>query len=183
MGREMALRAKIRVGDGTSHKVVVIEGFPTMFCYDKPMAGLGHHVTCPKCPGVHTIVEGVASFVVDGIPIAVEGMKTSCGATLIASQQTDCVDLVSGPSRTASDSSNEPGADTSVDVDEEILQQWFSLEDGQGKPVDGYKYDLFKDDDLYAKAASYQSGDTQIVNGDADLRIVVWLANDSASKV
>jgi len=45
-------------------------------------------VECPLCKGSFPIIEGSESMKVQGIPIALEGMKTSCGAILIASQTT-----------------------------------------------------------------------------------------------
>lgn len=85
----MGEKAIIRQGDKTSHNGTVLEGFPDNICMGKPIAGVGHKVSCPKCRGTHTIVEGETSFIAMGKNVAVEGMKTSCGAVLIASQQTD----------------------------------------------------------------------------------------------
>ncbi|WP_133052251.1 PAAR domain-containing protein, partial [Gilliamella apis] len=45
-----------------------------------------HMVLCPLCKGTFPIVEGVESTSVHGKYPAVEGMKTACGAKLIASQ-------------------------------------------------------------------------------------------------
>lgn len=81
----MAQRPVIRKGDRTSHGGVVVSGDETVIIYGQPMARLGDQVTCPKCSGTHTIVEGVADVSSDR-RTALEGMKTSCGAVLIASQ-------------------------------------------------------------------------------------------------
>lgn len=174
-------RAKIRVGDQTSHGGTVIQGFPEMQCYGKPVAGLGHAVTCPKCPGHHQIVEGVASFTFNGTPIALEGMKTSCGAVLIASQHLDVVELVSEGnsfgSHPVSSGSQEGGAH-----DEQVIAQWFGLEDEHGNSVKGYKYDLLKDGEMHTQAASFDGGQTTVVKGAANLRTVMWLERDSAAK-
>ncbi|MBO9516033.1 MAG: PAAR domain-containing protein [Variovorax sp.] len=79
----------IRVGDKTSHGGTVIEGFPHGQCdvYGVSGAGLGHRVTCPIHPGIHRIAEGEPHYRVHGVPVALEGMRTTCGAELIASQQ------------------------------------------------------------------------------------------------
>jgi len=82
----MAQRSVIRKGDRTSHGGVVVTGDESVQIFGQPMARVGDRVTCPKCAGQHTIVEGVQS-VSSNRPTALEGMKTSCGATLIASQQ------------------------------------------------------------------------------------------------
>lgn len=42
-------------------------------------------VACPLCKGVFPITEGSSSYDVDGVPVALNGMKTACGASLIAS--------------------------------------------------------------------------------------------------
>nr|WP_254792126.1 PAAR domain-containing protein [Achromobacter sp. NFACC18-2] len=44
-------------------------------------------VSCPRCKGAFPIVEGVLALGIDNSYVAIEGMKTSCGATLSASQQ------------------------------------------------------------------------------------------------
>lgn len=75
----------IRKGDRTSHGGVVVTGDETVIIFGQPMARIGDKVSCPKCSGNHTIVEG-AHGVSSDRQTALEGMKTSCGATLIASQ-------------------------------------------------------------------------------------------------
>lgn len=81
----------IRLGDSTSHGGKVLEGSQTNLCYGKPVALIGHKVSCPKCRGTPTIVEGVQTATLYGKGVALAGMKTSCGATLIASQFTAVV--------------------------------------------------------------------------------------------
>jgi len=78
----------IRKGDRTDHGGVVIEGFEHTNFNGIPLAGVGHKVSCPRCNGVFAIAEGNASYKIGGIPVAVEGMKTTCGASLIASTST-----------------------------------------------------------------------------------------------
>jgi len=86
----------IRQGDKTSHHGTVLEGSPSDICHGKPVAFIGHKVSCPKCSGNHTIVEGVVTTTLYGKGVAVAGMKTSCGAVLIASQFTDVVENAGG---------------------------------------------------------------------------------------
>lgn len=81
----------IRLGDSTSHGGKVIEGSQTDICHGKPIAYIGHKVSCPKCKGVFPIVEGVQTTTIFGKGVALAGMKTACGASLIASQFTDVV--------------------------------------------------------------------------------------------
>lgn len=54
--------------------------------FGKQVARLGDKVTCPiRGHGSCTIVEGDPNWSIDGIPVALEGHKTSCGASLISS--------------------------------------------------------------------------------------------------
>ncbi|WP_224776714.1 polymorphic toxin type 44 domain-containing protein [Achromobacter insolitus] len=82
----MTARPIIRVGDKTTHGGTVLEGFSSYDIDGRAAAGLGHKVDCPKCKGVFPIIEGVPSFAVGDSLVAIEGMKTACGAALIASQ-------------------------------------------------------------------------------------------------
>lgn len=90
-----AVLAVIRHGDRTSHGGVVLESFPDgqSDVFGIPAAGLGHTVSCPIHHGTHRIAEGVNSYTVLGTPVALHGMVTTCGATLIASQNMFSVEL------------------------------------------------------------------------------------------
>lgn len=95
----------IRKGDSTSHGGTVLEGSLTSICLGQPISFIGHKVHCPKCRGDFPIVEGVMTATLYGKSIAVAGMKTSCGATLIASQFTATVEWSNGASSAAKQSS------------------------------------------------------------------------------
>lgn len=88
----------IRLGDLTSHGGKVIEGSPADICMGKPIAYMGHKVQCPKCKGVFPIVEGALTTTFYGKGVALAGMRTACGAVLIASQFTDTVEYGGGSS-------------------------------------------------------------------------------------
>ena len=75
----------IRLGDSTTHGGIVLEAFPNTDLNGKPIAGVGHKVSCPLCKGIFPIAEGSATYAVEGIAVALDGMKTACGASLIAS--------------------------------------------------------------------------------------------------
>jgi uncharacterized Zn-binding protein involved in type VI secretion len=75
----------IRLGDLTTHGGVVLQAFSHTDLNGKPIAGVGHNVSCPLCKGIFPIAEGSSTYAVDGIPVALDGMKTACGAALIAS--------------------------------------------------------------------------------------------------
>lgn len=72
------------VGDMTDHGGVVLEGFAGTNLNGRRIAGRGHMVSCPKCKGVFPISEGNRAYTIGGTPVALHGMKTACGATLIA---------------------------------------------------------------------------------------------------
>ncbi|WP_445495405.1 PAAR domain-containing protein [Photorhabdus sp. SF281] len=81
------LRSIILVGDSTSHGGKVLAGDGGLAVSGKKAARVGDPVSCPKCGGHQTIVEGTPGIVgSNGQMYALEGMKTTCGATLIASQ-------------------------------------------------------------------------------------------------
>src|SRR5437899_2968626 len=87
----MAKRSIIRKGDPTSHGGIVLEGHPTATIEGISIAGFGHMTHCPKCDGTFPIAEGVHNHTIYGIPTAVEGMRTGCGAYLIATQHTNTI--------------------------------------------------------------------------------------------
>ncbi|MES3023303.1 MAG: PAAR domain-containing protein [Pseudomonadota bacterium] len=72
----------IRLNDPTSHGGKVASVTATHFTVGGiAIARLGDKCTCPL-HGDGTIIEGDTRHTVDGIPVAYEGHKTSCGATL-----------------------------------------------------------------------------------------------------
>ncbi|WP_411705417.1 PAAR domain-containing protein [Edaphovirga cremea] len=73
-------------GDSTSHGGVVLQGSADMQFQGMNVALVGHLVSCPQCKGVFPIVNGTETVQVGGRQVALEGMKTACGAALIASQ-------------------------------------------------------------------------------------------------
>ncbi|WP_410837218.1 PAAR domain-containing protein [Paraburkholderia sp. SIMBA_030] len=110
------MRAIIRVGDTTSHGGTVIEGFPTMTVYGRSAAGLGHHVMCPKCGGTYSIVECAPNMTHHGVGVALEGMRTACGAVVIASQHTANAELTGGQGASSGATSNGSSSLTSTNT-------------------------------------------------------------------
>jgi uncharacterized Zn-binding protein involved in type VI secretion len=78
-------RGVIRLGDSTDHggKVVSVAHQPDDM--SKPIACVGDQVKCPKCKGTFPIAQGEPTFTIMGIPVALDGHKTACGARLISS--------------------------------------------------------------------------------------------------
>lgn len=90
------MRAVILKGDTTSHGGTVLEGDGAALWDGRAVAGVGHKVECPKCKGTFPILPDLLvrrySHQIHGRDTAVEGMRTACGATLIASQHSLTVD-------------------------------------------------------------------------------------------
>ena len=84
------MAAYITVGATTTHGGKVISGSPHTTHNGIPVSRKGDKVICRKCKKLTTILTGDSSFIVDGAPIARAGDVTSCGAKLIANQQSFC---------------------------------------------------------------------------------------------
>ncbi|MDW5415487.1 PAAR domain-containing protein [Iodobacter sp. CM08] len=73
-------------GSDTSHGGKVISGSANVTINGLRVARKGDSCTCPlPGHGVCVIVEGDPDDTIDGVPVAYEGHKTSCGAVLISS--------------------------------------------------------------------------------------------------
>lgn len=113
----------IRQGDRTSHGGTVLEGSPFDICEGKPIAFIGHKVSCPKCSGTHQIIEGAPATMFFGKGVALAGMKTSCGAILIASQFVSTVEIASNAKKYSAvdqQANKANGGQYFVDAEQEI---------------------------------------------------------------
>jgi uncharacterized Zn-binding protein involved in type VI secretion len=106
----------IRQGDPTRHGGTVIEGSLVDLCEGKAIACVGHKVYCPKCKGTYPIIEGWPVTTVYGKGVALEGMKTACGASLIGTQ------FVTTVGSSSSGSISEGGAKASSPVRQQATQ-------------------------------------------------------------
>jgi uncharacterized Zn-binding protein involved in type VI secretion len=164
----------IRQGDSTSHGGKVLEGSMTDICHGKPIAYIGHKVSCPKCSGTHTIVEGVLTTTFYGKGVAVAGMKTSCGATLIAGQFSDIVDVgaagggnaakaapaaagAPAAGMTASAVANAAAAKPDGDKEKKVTKIYWSY-GKEEKPVSGFSR-FYVDLNLHVETENYAAGD------------------------
>lgn len=80
------MRNMIRLGDPTSHGGKVESVGADHYMVDGiPVARVGDVCSCPiKGHDNCTIAEGEPDHVIDGVAVAYDGHKTTCGATLIA---------------------------------------------------------------------------------------------------
>ncbi|MYM94916.1 PAAR domain-containing protein [Duganella vulcania] len=170
----------IRKGDRTSHGGTVLEGSPSEICMGQPIAYKGHLVHCPKCRGNFPIVEGVMTTTFFGQGVAVAGMKTSCGATLIATQFTDTVEWGGGGASTGATGSAAAAAKsvTSVkakDAEAAILASasanydlFFHVKhDATGNNLSNTPYKITLDDGREFKGVTDKNGHTQKVFSDS----------------
>jgi uncharacterized Zn-binding protein involved in type VI secretion len=83
------MKGVIRLGDMTSHGGKVIAASGASFVHGIAVARQGDACICPiKGHAACFIAEGDLLVRDGGIPVAFQGHKTSCGATLISSAQT-----------------------------------------------------------------------------------------------
>lgn len=79
------MKRVIRLGDPTSHGGQVVSAAATYSVMGKGIARVGDTVTCPeRGHSTSVIVEGDPAWLIDGRAVALEGHRTSCGATLIS---------------------------------------------------------------------------------------------------
>jgi uncharacterized Zn-binding protein involved in type VI secretion len=193
----MAGRAFIVLGDGTDHGGAVIEASQMSDTHGKGIARVGDQVTCPR-PGHGTtvIVTGDPTMIIDGKPAARHGDKCACGATLISSQAVSTVGGGGGGGSSSQSAGTQQSAHATeavvaasasampalADAEDEVLEQYFSLLDDQGNPVDGYRYDLFENGALKVKAGSFSTGHTTAIQGNTTIDMVYWLNKAGATK-
>jgi uncharacterized Zn-binding protein involved in type VI secretion len=172
-------KAIIRLGDKTSHNGTVLEGYQDNICMGKPIAGVGHKVSCPKCPGTHTIVEGARSFFVLGVNVAVEGMKTSCGAVLVASQQTDTAEVGGGGggagAAAAAAAPAIAAAAAAAAIAASKFDEQFQLVDKRGKPLANAAYKIVSASGITVEGVTDAQGKTQRVKTAAEEQLQIFL--------
>ena len=180
----MGEKAIIRLGDKTSHNGTVLEGYQDNICMGKPIAAVGHKVSCPKCPGTHTIVEGARSFFVMGVNVAVEGMKTSCGAVLVASQQTDTVEAGGGGGGAAAAGAAQAAAESAVVAASAVaaaalaaskFDEQFQLVDKRGKPMANAAYKIVSASGVTVEGVTDANGKTERVKTAAEEQLQIFL--------
>ena len=145
----------------------------------------------------YPIIEGVLTTTFYGKGVAVAGMKTACGAVLLAGQSTDIVEWSSGAGSAAKKASTgavavavasqtSPFTDAvqaGGENDDEIeTEHFYSLVGEDGKPVDAYSYDLRMANEVHTKAGAYTNGETVTIKGIEPTRLVTWLNRDGGSR-
>jgi uncharacterized Zn-binding protein involved in type VI secretion len=174
----------IRLGDSTSHGGIVIEGSPVDICMGKPIAFIGHKVQCPKCKGIYPIVEGAPTTTFYGKGVALAGMRTGCGALLIAGQLTDIVECGGGerPSKIAArgdhaDSVAASSSDihhrSSGKLDETHFDDKFTLVDADtGSPIPYAEYAIRRQSGEIEHGTSDVHGHTHLLSATANAETI-----------
>lgn len=191
----MTARPFIVFGDQTDHGGVVIEASQMSDTHGKGIARVGDQVTCPKRGhGTTLIVTGDPTMIIDGKPAARHGDKCACGATLISSQAVSTVGGGGGSGGSSSATEGQRSAASSVGAfaayrgdhadegDEEIIEQYYSLLDAKGQPVQGYRYDLYEEGSLKVRSGDFSSGHTTAIQGSGAMDIVYWLNKAGTTK-
>lgn len=184
----------IRLGDPTSHGGKVVEGSLADICHGKPIAYMGHKTFCPQCKGYFPIIDGAPTTMFYGRGVALAGMKTACGAVLIATQMTDIVEVASASrnSGTSTDHLKQPvpvapspgrsgppsplaSAPVSAENADPELEQYFLAVDATGLPVE-LIYRINDGDTKLTESALPSNGATAAFPVDIDAQLVYWKA-------
>lgn len=184
----------IRMGDPTSHGGKVVEGSLADICHGKPIAYMGHKTFCPQCKGYFPIIDGAPTTMFYGRGVALAGMKTACGAVLIATQMTDIVEVGSGTQNSGPSTNHRkqpvpvapstgrsgppsPLASTPVSAEnaDPELEQYFLAVDAAGLPVE-LIYRIKHGDTKLTESALPSNGATEAFPVDIDAQLVYWKA-------
>ncbi len=97
-------------------------------------------------------------------------MKTACGAELQASQSAFRIGASANPVVAPLRGGRE--------TDEEVIEHWYSLEDGEGNPIEGYRFDVYQNEKIVAHECHFLQGQSVSFTGD-DSSMVMWLVSES----
>jgi uncharacterized Zn-binding protein involved in type VI secretion len=176
----------IRLGDSTSHGGIVLEGSPVDICMGKPIAYIGHKVQCPKCKGIYPIVEGAPTTTFYGKGVALAGMRTACGAVLIASQLTDTVECGGGqpPVRTVVKTENrvdvraatpKTTGDVSIaaiSINKQFDDKFILVDAETGKPIPDTEYAIRREAGEIEYGTSDADGHTHLLSSTASAEVI-----------
>lgn len=195
----MGLKAIIREGDPTSHGGTVIEGFASINIYGKPAAGVGHKGVCPQCKCQFVIVAGVVGVSYLGKNVAVEGMLTSCGATLIATQKDVMIEAPSGAALPAS-KSKAPAVIAAalsslaspIVKEKEIKRIYWSYGEDETPLADVSRF--YSDINVHVETLNYQAGESveviisggdehELADGVAQITLTAIVQDDGKAKI
>jgi uncharacterized Zn-binding protein involved in type VI secretion len=175
----MVLRAVICKDDPTSHGGVVLEGNPLATANGRPIAQKGHMTHCPQCKGDFPIAEGLDRHTFAGKGTAVEGMKTACGATLIATTTKDfmMVDDESGNKKVAAaGAAASPARAAGTNAG-----SFRAVDRTTGKPVPDMRYRIELPDGSTLRGMTNADGYTERVSGHDPATVKLHWEGDETS--
>jgi uncharacterized Zn-binding protein involved in type VI secretion len=186
-------RLIIVLGDKTDHGGTVITAGSTTDTNGFPWARQGDMVSCPKCKGVFPIAQGDPNFISDGAPIAYDGCKVACGATLIGGKQGITTTVpASGAAPGASDGINDRFGvisstmaaayeDEPLDSEGQRFKGRFQVLDSTtGEPVAAAGVRVRSTEGQYITGQTDSEGYTQWVERDANEALAFDLADSEA---
>lgn len=158
--------AFIREGDTTSHGGRVLACTVTNLVDGKPLALLGDMVSCPRCGGVYPIVSTKPlGMTFGGRPVASDGDRTACGATLIATQSTATAAPTGGAGQPASGGTRVMSHADDATSDGMYRGRFQVLDDRTRAPVTGHPYTITAADGRTVQGTTDSGGFTEWLDG------------------
>ena len=152
----MVMRAVICKDDPTSHGGIVLEGNVRATADGRPIALKGHMTRCPQCKGDFPIVEGLGFHSFSGVGTVVEGMKTACGAILLATTTKGFMMI---------DDRSDAAAASAAQADPPNAGSFRAVDERTGKPVPGMPYRIELPDGSVLRGVTNADGHTERVTG------------------
>jgi uncharacterized Zn-binding protein involved in type VI secretion len=172
------MRAVICKGDPTSHGGKVLEGNELVTTNGRAVAQLGHKTFCPQCKGTFPIIEGLDFHTYAGIGTAVDGMKTACGAKLIATQQQMVIDDGGGGSAAAPASAAAPVAKDRA----QYSGAFRAVDETTGQPVAGLPYRIELPDGRTVRGVTDETGHTQHVSSNSPDTVKLYWETEASDE-
>lgn len=172
-GEMMFGKHVIRLGDPTTHGGVVVSASSDTKMFGKEVACLGDHVTCPiKGHGSCVIAEGDPTWTIDGRHVALEGHKTSCGASLISTLE-NVTRSYEGMGAAAVGAANTAHGKNSTTTRKQDLQfdEQLRFVSAQGLPYANIEYVLTLGNDSTASGRTDEKGRTERIATDRPVTI------------
>jgi hypothetical protein len=132
----------------------------------RPLALLGDKVSCPRCGGVYPIVD-IKSLGVrfDGRPVASEGDKTACGASLVATQSTATASPTSGQGGSIGSGKSVLSHAGDATSETPYRGRFQILDDATRQPVAGHPYTVQSSSGDLAQGKTDANGFTEWIEG------------------
>ncbi|MEG0481646.1 MAG: PAAR domain-containing protein [Acinetobacter sp.] len=165
-------------GCKTDHGGVVLQGHPTVLINGIGMAAKGYMVSCPRCQGTFPIIEGLESYTLpNDLPVALAGMKTACGATLLPSTFLVVVQQSSPFGSRFIANPNDDGEDT-VPAPEEHSGRFQLIDQNTGKPIANRRVRVVMADGTSTIYASNDDGFTDWIYTPSEEEIHLYLVDE-----